>query len=137
MVAENSRDRNKQVFYNYDHLRPKYILPGDCDTKLCKKFIRDFSGWITSSFPAGCDKGFIWKSLNSMIDGDWQTRLESVEGIQEMEMDALWQVLDEKLLLSFPLFSRRIEYLRLTQNRDELTSTFWTGPYEIRPVLEN
>ena len=59
-----------------------------------------------------------------MIDGDWQTRLESVEGIQEMEMDDLWQVLDEKLLLSFPLFSRRIEYLRLTQNRDELPSTF-------------
>ena len=49
-----------------------------------------------------------------MIDGDWQTRLESVEGIQEMEMDDLWKV----------LFSRRIEYLRLTQNRDELPSTF-------------
>ena len=59
-----------------------------------------------------------------MIDGDWKIRLESVEGIQEMEMDDLWQVLDEKLLLSFPLFSRRIEYLRLTQNRDELPSTF-------------
>ena len=54
---ENSRDRSK-VFYNYDHLRPKYILPGDCDTKLCKKFIRDFSGWISSSFRSGCDKGF-------------------------------------------------------------------------------
>ena len=45
-------------------------------------------------------------------------------GIQEIEMDALWQVLDEKLLLSFPIFSRRIEYLRLTQNRGELPSAF-------------
>ena len=27
---ENSRDRNN-VFYNYDNLRPKYILPSDCD----------------------------------------------------------------------------------------------------------
>ena len=52
-----------------------------------------------------------------MIDGDWQTRLESVEGIQEMDMDELGKVIDEKVLLSFPLFSRRIEYLRLLQKR--------------------
>ena len=57
----------------------------------------DFSGWISSYFPTGRDKGFVWRSLNSMIDAEWQTRLEQVEGIQEMEMEELWKVLDEKL----------------------------------------
>ena len=59
-----------------------------------------------------------------MIDAELQTCLDQVEGIQEIDMEDLWKVLYEKLLLSFPLFSRRIEYLRLQQHRDELPSTF-------------
>ena len=86
---EPSPQRRGERFNKMTHLLPSE-LSGECSTSEFKKFKRDFDTWFKSSYPGGQGGTEVWGTLNSKLDADWQDRMDTVDGIRDFTLEAIW-----------------------------------------------
>ena len=99
------------------HLLPSE-LSGECSTSEFKKFKRDFDTWFKSSYPGGQGGPEVWGTLNSKLDADWQDRMDTVDGIRDFTLEAIWTEMDKAMMSLHPIHTRRIQFYRIAAQSD-------------------
>ena len=126
-LATSTRDQSPQrrgaVFNKMIHLLPSE-LSGECSTSEYKKFKRDFDTWFKSSYPGGQGGPEVWGTLNSKLDADWQDRMDTVEGIKDSSLEAIWIEMDKVMMSLHPVHTRRIGFLSMKPSKNETPSHF-------------
>ena len=120
---EQSPRRRGEKFNNLSHLLPSE-LSGECSTSEFKKFKRDFDTWFKASYPGGQGGPEVWGTLNSKLDADWQDRMDTVDGIRDFTLEAIWAEMDKAMMSLHPIHTRRIQFLLMKPTKNETASHF-------------
>ena len=108
----------------HDHLKPDKVCWAD-DLEVILNMQEEFMEWIKEmTRTSGPDREHEWNPLMSLLDKEWTKRMNEDKSLQNKPLEEVFKKMNLILLDRFPLLSRRIDYVNIKKNNNELPSTF-------------